>query len=278
MKICSICKQEHSPDEPCQPTKERHASGDLLIGRVLEGKYELEYLISKGGMANIYCARRRQIGDLVAVKVLKIDDNLDPVDLKRFQLEAAAAASIKHQNIVAIYDFGLLNDIAYLVMERLEGPALSKEIRSCGTMPLDRTLTIFKQVCAAVAAAHKQGVVHRDLKPSNIIFQLPGCEDDLIKVVDFGIAKLIRNPNDEKLTGANIAIGTPEYMSPEQSMGQRLDERSDIYSLGIVLYEMLAGDVPFRNAIVSATLIQHAMDTPKPPSCVNKDIAPEIDT
>src|SRR5437867_2137165 len=134
MTVCPQCRQEHNSDEPCvtpsKPTKQDHDSGDLLIGRVLEGKYELEYLISRGGMASIYCARRHQIGDLVAVKVLKIDDNLDPTDLKRFKLEAAAAASIKHNNIVAIYDFGLLDDIAYLVMERLEGPALSKEIRA----------------------------------------------------------------------------------------------------------------------------------------------------
>jgi serine/threonine protein kinase/tetratricopeptide (TPR) repeat protein len=229
-------------------------------------------------MANIYCARRRQIGDLVAVKVLKIDDNLDPVDLKRFQLEAAAAASIKHQNIVAIYDFGLLKDIAYLVMERLEGPALSKEIRVCGTMPLDRTLTIFKQVCAAVAAAHKQGVVHRDLKPSNIIFQRANCEDDLIKVVDFGIAKLIRNSKGEKLTTADFAVGTPEYMSPEQCLGHKLDERSDIYSLGIVLYEMLTGEVPFYNPVASAILVQHAIETPRPLSRVNSSIDLAVDS
>src|ERR1051326_4762903 len=113
-------------------------SGDPVIGRILEGKYELEYLICRGGMASVYCARRQQIGDLVAVKVLKIDEDLDPVDLKRFKLEAAAAASIKHQNIVAIHDFGLLDDIAYLVMERLERPPLSKEIRACGTLSLEK--------------------------------------------------------------------------------------------------------------------------------------------
>src|SRR5947208_15252896 len=150
-------------------------SGDSLIGRILEGKYELEYLISRGGMASVYCARRQQIGDLVAVKVLKIDENLDPIDLKRFKLEAAAAASIKHQNIISIHDFGLLDDIAYLVMERLEGPALSRELSSLGTFTLERTLSIFKQICAAVSAAHKQGVIHRDLKPSNIIFQHAEC-------------------------------------------------------------------------------------------------------
>jgi eukaryotic-like serine/threonine-protein kinase len=277
MKRCSICKKEHKPDEPCQPTKDRHVSSDLLIGRLLDGKYELEYLISRGGMASIYCARRRQIGDLVAVKVLKLDENLDPVDLKRFQLEAAAAASIKHQNIVAVYDFGVLDDIAYLVMERLEGPALSKEIRACGTIPLERAITIFKQVCAAVTAAHKQGVVHRDLKPSNIIFQRAGCEDDLIKVVDFGIAKLIRNPKGEKLTTAEFAVGTPEYMSPEQCLGHKLDERSDIYSLGIVLYEILTSEVPFYNPVASAILVQHAIETPRPLSRLNPEIPPEID-
>src|SRR5262249_128411 len=148
------------------------------------GKYELEYLISRGGMASIYSARRLQIGDLVAIKVLKLDNDLDPTDLKRFKLEAASAASIRHQNIVAIYDFGVLNDIAYLVMEKLEGPALSKEIRNLGSIEPLRAINIFKQVCAAVTAAHRQGVIHRDLKPSNIIFQHASCEEDMIKVVD----------------------------------------------------------------------------------------------
>jgi serine/threonine protein kinase/Tfp pilus assembly protein PilF len=275
MILCNICRQEHKADETCPAGEE--LKKDLFIGRVLEGKYRLEQVIGRGGMGSVYGALRRQIGDLVAIKVLKIDENLDPTDLKRFQLEAATAASIKHQNIISIHDFGLLEDIAYLVMECLEGPPLSQEIRKYKTLSPERSLCIFKQVSAAVAAAHKQGVVHRDLKPSNIIFQHAGCEDDLIKVVDFGIAKLIRNPKEEKLTAANIAIGTPEYMSPEQSMGQRLDERSDIYSLGIVLYEMLTGNVPFYNPVPSAILLQHALDPPRAPSRLNPNIPPEID-
>ncbi|MEW6730598.1 MAG: tetratricopeptide repeat protein [Acidobacteriota bacterium] len=277
MKSCPICKQEHKFGEPCPDLESASQVTDPLIGRVLDGKYELEYLISTGGMASVYCARRRQIGDLVAVKVLTIDENLDPVDLKRFRLEASAAASIRHSNIVAVYDFGILDDIAYLVMERLEGPALSKEIRSCGALSLERALGIFKQVCAAVAAAHKQGVIHRDLKPSNIIFQNADCEEDLIKVVDFGIAKLIRNKGGEKLTAADFALGTPEYMSPEQCLGHKLDERSDIYSLGIVLYEMLTGEVPFYNPVASAILVQHAIETPRRLSSVNSNVPTEID-
>src|SRR5262249_48551577 len=121
MKICPLCKKEHSGDMPCPPAKDRQKSGDLLIGRVLDGKYPLEHLISRGGMAGVYSARRLQIGDEVAVKILKLDEDLDPTDLKRFRLEAASAASIKHRNVVSIYDFGLLDDIAYIVMERLEG-------------------------------------------------------------------------------------------------------------------------------------------------------------
>lgn len=278
MDLCQICNQEHGAGEPCRLGDSACPNEDPLLGRVLEGKYELEYLISRGGMASVYCARRRQIGDLVAVKILLLDENCDPVDLKRFKLEAATAASIKHTNIVAIHDFGVLEDIAFIVMERLEGPSLAREIRNHGTIALERSITVFKQVCAAVSAAHKMGVVHRDLKPSNIIFQNANCEEDLIKVVDFGIAKLISAPKGgEKLTAADLALGTPEYISPEQCLGHKLDERSDIYSLGIVLYEMLTGEVPFYNEVASAILVQHAIETPRSMTRINPAIPKEVD-
>ncbi|MBL8148775.1 MAG: tetratricopeptide repeat protein [Blastocatellia bacterium] len=249
---------------------------DTMIGRLIDGKYELEYTMSAGGVATIYSALRRQIGDKVVVKVLKLDEKLDPVELKRFRLEASAAASIKHPNIVSIYDFGLLEDIAYIVMEKLEGHDLAREIRSWGIIPLERALRIFKQVCSAATAAHKQGLVHRDFKPANIIFQKPDGEDDLIKVVDFGIVKPMKE-RLEKLTAVDAAIGTPEYMSPEQCLGQKLDERTDIYSLGIVLYEMLTGDVPYSNAVPSAIMVQHAIGTPPPMSLKNPYIPPEVE-
>lgn len=227
-------------------------------------------------MASVYRALRLSIGDTVAIKVLVIDENLNPTDLKRFQLEASASASIKHPNIIAIYDFGLLADIAYIVMEYMEGPSLAREVARCGTLSLERTAKIFRQVASAVAAAHKQGVIHRDLKPSNIIFQKANCEDDLVKVVDFGIAKLIKE-RGEKLTSADFALGTPEYMSPEQCLGQKLDERSDIYALGVVLYEMLTGQVPFSGEIASAILVKHAVELPKPLSSVNSAVPHEVE-
>lgn len=249
---------------------------DIFIGRLLDNRYKLRHLISRGGMASVYRALRLSIGDTVAVKVLAIDENLDPIDLKRFQLEASASASIKHPNIISIYDFGLLEDIAYIVMEYMEGSSLAREIARCGTLSLERTFRIFRQIASAVTAAHKQGVIHRDLKPSNIIFQKANCEDDLVKVVDFGIAKLIKE-GGEKLTSADFALGTPEYMSPEQCLGQKLDERSDIYSLGIVLYEMLTGQTPFSGEIASAILVKHAIEIPRPISSINPAIPSEVE-
>jgi eukaryotic-like serine/threonine-protein kinase len=262
----------------CRPAQEEYKGSDPLIGRIIDGKYVLESLISRGGMGSVYCARRQQIGDLVAVKVLKIDESLEPVSLKRFKLEAASAASIKHQNVVAIHDFGLLDDIAYLVMERLEGPSLGSELSSYGPCSLERAIRIFNQISAAISAAHKQGIIHRDLKPSNIIFQHPNCVDDLIKVVDFGLAKLIRGQSSaEKLTVADYAVGTPAYMSPEQCLGTRIAEYSDIYALGVVLYEILTGEVPFHDFAVSAVMIQHVTKAPRSMRSIDPDIPEQVD-
>jgi tetratricopeptide (TPR) repeat protein len=276
---CFACKQEHEIDQLCAPDGDASEGDDRLLGRIINKRYRLERLIDRGGTASVYSARRLQLDDLVAVKILKIGDKLSPVALKRFRLEAAAAASIKHQNVVSIYDFGILEDIAYLVMELLDGPALSKELSQCVNLPLERASCIFNQVCAAVDAAHRKGIIHRDIKPSNIIFQHADGEDDLIKVVDFGIAKLVRSPRGgEKLTVSNIGIGTPFYMSPEQCLGQKVDERSDIYSLGVLLYQMLSGKLPFYSPVVSATLIQHAVEAPQPLSDFNPAITEEIST
>lgn len=249
-----------------------------MISRILDGKYKVESLISSGGMANVYAAIRLQIGDRVAVKILKKDGNLNPVSLKRFQLEASSAASINHQNIVRIFDFGILDDIAYLVMELLEGPSLFREISNLGTIPIKRSVKLFQQICAAVHAAHTQGIIHRDLKPSNVIFQHANCDDDLIKVVDFGIAKLInQNREGEKLTEEGSTMGTPEYMSPEQCLGHKVSARSDIYSLGIMLYEMLTGRVPFSDAAISAVMVQHTFEKPVKPSRYNTEISTELE-
>jgi eukaryotic-like serine/threonine-protein kinase len=272
----TIPKSKLEIERLSQSVRKTFDNSDPLIGRVIDNRYKLESLMGEGGMGSVYCARRHHIGDLVAIKVLKINEDLDPVDLRRFQLEASSAASIKHQCVISIYDFGLLDDIAYLVMERLEGPSLSNEIKY-GRISLERAIRIFKQVAGAVSAANQQGIVHRDLKPNNIIFKYAGCEEDLIKVVDFGIAKIIRANGEEKLTDAGFTMGTPAYMSPEQSLGQRVSEQSDIYSLGILLYEMLTSRVPFHDYNASAILIQHA--TKAPPSMLEShpDIPEQVD-
>jgi tetratricopeptide (TPR) repeat protein len=248
-----------------------------MLGHLLDGKYRIERLISRGSRASVYSARL-QSGDRLAVKVLELSPALSPVALKRFRLEATSAASIRHPNVVEIHDFAILPDLAYLAMELIEGPTLSKVISTWGALTIERAIRIFEQICSAVTAIHKRNIIHRDLKPSNIIFKHPDCLGDLIKVVDFGIARMIHRPRgEERLTASGIGIGSADYMSPEQCMGREVDERSDIYSLGVLLYQILTGRVPFYNPIISATLVDHAVGAPKPPSRINPEIPQQID-
>jgi diguanylate cyclase (GGDEF)-like protein len=241
---------------------------DPLLGRTLDGKYQLETCIGIGGMATVYLARRKHIGDRVAVKVLNTGMPLSDIDLQRFELEARSSAKIKHPNIVSVFDFGSTSDgLMYLVMELLEGSSLERELEERNVIDLDRTLELIQPVCEAVNAAHAEGLIHRDLKPSNILLHRLKDGSEIVKVVDFGVAK-VTNMSDTafqgRLTKTGYLIGTPHYMSPEQIREQEITLQSDIYSLGVIIYEMLAGQLPFNADNVIDLLLAHLENLPQP--------------
>src|SRR6266540_4225921 len=213
------------------------ASG-ALTGRTLDQKYYLESKLGVGGMGTVYRAGRLLIGDRVAVKVLHPDQMADPQAVERFRREAQTAARLKHPNVVTVYDFGVSREgLNYQVMELAEGESLRSLVEQHGRLAETAAAEIIRQVCAALDEAHGQGIVHRDIKPENILVQIiPGGLQ--VKLLDFGIAAL-RDVKAGRLTRTGAVMGTPHYMSPEHCLGEELDGRSDIYSLGIVLFEML---------------------------------------
>ena len=249
---------------------------DPLLGRLIDGKYQIDAEIGAGGMATIYRATRLHIGDVVAVKVLHSQLLREPMFAERFKREAQAAARLKHPNVVAIYDFGVSTDgIIYIVMELVEGVDLRTIIKDAGPMPAGLAAEIVRQVCAALAAAHGQGVVHRDIKPANIAVETTP-DGPRVKVLDFGIVSLGGGAMTA-FTQTGAVLGTPAYMSPEQCLGEELDGRSDIDSLGVVLFEMLCGVVPFNSPTPTAVAIQHVQQVPPPLRVLNASISSAVE-
>jgi serine/threonine protein kinase len=249
---------------------------DQLMGRVIDGRYRIEGLVGVGGMGSVYRATRVLIGDEVAIKILHTERVADPHAAERFRREAQASARLKHPNAVSIYDFGISSDgLQYLVMELIEGQSLREVMKQQGRLPAPFAAEITAQVCAALDEAHRQHIVHRDIKPDNII--LNSTASGLrVKVLDFGIAKL-RDDAASHLTQTGSVMGTPHYMSPEQCLGEELDARADIYSMGIVLYEMLCGRVPFSSPISTAVVVQHVNQPPPSLRSINVGISPQIE-
>ncbi len=240
------------------------------VGRVLGGRYQLSQVIGSGGMGEIYRARRLHIGDTVAVKVLRPDVVENEKSRQRFYREARAAAMLHHPNAVVIHDFGEDTDgTAYIVMELLLGRSLRQVLVEEGTVNGLRCYGIIRQACAALDAGHRNGIIHRDIKPDNIILLDSNDGVDHIKILDFGIAKLRDQALDtlsmeQRLTNVGTVIGTPHYMAPEQCQGEEADARSDIYSLGVVLYELLTGVAPFLAKTPTGVAIKHVTEKPRP--------------
>ena len=249
---------------------------DPLLGRVIDNKYRIDAEIGAGGMATIYRATRLKIGDVVAIKILHTELLREPKFAERFQREAQAAAGLKHPNVVTVHDFGVSDDgIIYLVMELVEGRNLRTIIKDEGPMPATTAAEITRQVCAALTEAHRHNTIHRDIKPANIA--VTATDDGLrVKVLDFGIASL-RGGTMMTFTQTGAVLGTPAYMSPEQCLGEELDGRSDIYSLGVVLFEMLAGVVPFNSPTATAVVMQHVQQAPPPLRVLNVSISPAVE-
>ncbi len=266
-----IYVKETNANEP-RATDDRHAP-DPRVGLILDSKYKLIDSLGQGGMGSVFRAQRLHIGDEVAVKLLHRDLVREKQALERFRREARTAAMIRHPNVVSIHDFndgtGETSE-AYIVMELVQGVSLGNLLRRGGRMSPERAVRLMQDICAGVGVAHRQGLLHRDLKPDNVIVVPPSHEGDeeTAKVVDFGLAKVRDVTAQTALTQTGAVLGTLYYMSPEQCSGEELDARSDVYSLGAMLYEMLTGAPPFRSNNFAGLISKHLHEPPPhfPPS------------
>ncbi|ADH61070.1 serine/threonine protein kinase with PASTA sensor(s) [Thermoanaerobacter mathranii subsp. mathranii str. A3] len=242
-----------------------------MIGRILGNRYEILEEIGEGGMAKVYKAKCHLLNRIVAIKILRPEFAADEDFVKKFRRESQAAASLSHPNIVSIYDVGQEGNIYYIVMEYINGHTLKKLIsENGGPLEVKRAIEIARQVCKALDHAHKNRIIHRDIKPQNILV----TEEDVAKVTDFGIA---RAANGSTITYTGDVVGTAYYFSPEQAKGGIVDERTDIYSLGIVLYEMLTGKVPFEGDSPISVALKHIQEEIIPPSRLNEKVPKELD-
>lgn len=236
-----------------------------MIGTLLGNRYEILELVGKGGMANVYKAKCTMLNRFVAIKVLKDEFSQDQDFIKKFNIESQASAGLSHTNIVSVYDVGTQENIHYIVMEYVEGVTLKKYLDDNGALPVDEAIDFSIQIVSALNHAHRKGIVHRDIKPQNIIV----TKDKQLKVTDFGIARAV---SSYTMKIDDTAIGTAHYCSPEQATGRYTDEKSDLYSLGIVMYEMLTGKLPFESDSSVSVAIKHIQEEPVKP----REIMPTI--
>lgn len=263
-----------SPSGPAKSADEQmwngRASGEqaraeALVGTVFAEKYEILSVLGRGGMSLVYKARHKFMNRIVAVKVLLEQLVTDEAAVQRFRQESQAASTLSHQNVVTVYDFGQTpNGQAYFVMDCLEGESLSDLIEKNGRVDVYRAMNIFEQICDGLDHAHKKGIIHRDLKPNNIVLLKGENGQESIKIVDFGIAKIVNSDGSpqQRLTQTGEIFGSPFYMSPEQCQGFPLDQRSDLYSLGCLMYETLTGYPPQMGESFVATALKHINDPP----------------
>ena len=245
------------------------AVSDSLIDTLFDGRYRIQRKLGAGGMADVYLAEDQELGRRVAIKILNSRHGNDDQFIERFRREAKNAAALNHPNIVSIYDRGEAEDTYYIAMEFLDGRTLKELIVGRGAAPVNVAIEYARQILSALRFAHRHGIVHRDIKPHNVLVD----GDGRVKVTDFGIARA----GTSQMTETGSIVGTAQYLSPEQARGGEVDPRSDLYSLGVVLYELLTGKTPFDGETPVEIAMKHLSNAPKPPSELRPDIPPELD-
>src|SRR5262245_57005801 len=246
------------------------AVSDTLLNTLFDGRYRIVRKLGTGGMANVYLAEDEVLGRRVAIKILDDRHAGDDQFIERFRREAKNAASLSHPNIVSIYDRGEAEGTYYIAMEYLDGRSLKELIVARGPAPVNVAIDYARQILAAIRFAHRHGIVHRDIKPHNVLVDAEGR----LKVTDFGIARA----GTSQMTEAGSIIGTAQYLSPEQAKGAPVDQTSDLYSVGVVLYELLTGVVPFSGDTPLEIAMKHLSEVPKPPSELRPEVPHDLDS
>ena len=277
MRVCPQCARKYVDGEAfCpfdgarlrSPLSSPSLNADPLVGTMLDGRYRIDRVLGRGGMGTVYAGLLEALEQPRAIKVLRpvLDDGQA---LGRFEREARTASKLGNEHIVKVFDFGVTDDgLAFIAMEMLDGQDLGDLLSTQRFLPVERAVDIIIQCCTALGAAHAAGIVHRDLKPENVfLVSRPGYRE-FVKIVDFGLAKYSDTEQEgdpeRKLTKTGMIFGTPQYMSPEQCSGKPTDHRSDVYALGLMLYELLCGRVPFDGETFMGVINQHLVDPPRP--------------
>jgi predicted Ser/Thr protein kinase len=282
MKYCPICERNYGDEVGvCEmdgaTLRILGARQDRYLGKLIKGRYKVLKKLGEGGMGTVYLAEQMSVGRKVALKLLQGNYATDDEFIGRFRREARLAASLNHRNIVTVYDFDQSDDESlFIAMEYLDGGKLSDVIRRDGPLSIGRAARLGLQIAEGLEAAHRAGVIHRDIKPDNIMVM--GEESvEAVKLMDFGIARLRDVGAASRLTRADVIMGTPAYMAPEQAEGAEVSEQTDIYALGIVLYEMLSGSVPFKASTPSAVLVKQIQEAPVPLRKLRREIPASIE-